>query len=72
MKKEYQFKNLNIESVISNNPLSEKIDDEMTKYFYRNVFKAHQELYNYIVDYVEYLEHLLKINKIPFDRRNIK
>lgn len=48
------------------------IEDEMTSYFYRNVFKAYQELYNYIVDYVDYLEHLLKMNKIPFDRKNIK
>jgi hypothetical protein len=72
MKKEYKFKNLDFESVKPNNSLSEKIEDEMTSYFYRNVFKAYQELYNYIVDYVEYLEHLLKMNKIPFDRKNIK
>ena len=72
MKYEKERKFVKEVTVKLNNPLSEKIEDEMTAYFYRNVFKAHQNLYNYIVDYVDYLEHLLKMNKIPFNKRNIK
>ena len=72
MKKENHFKNLDFKSVKPNNLLSEKIEDEMTKYFYRNIFNSFQQLYNYIVDYVEYLEYMLKINNIKFNKKDIK
>lgn len=68
------FKNIKFEDVSnsSRSSISQKLDDEVTSYFYRNCFKSMQELYNYIVNYVDYLEHQLKIHGIPYVKRNIR
>ena len=57
---------------IGENPLNKYVDEEMTNYFYRNCFSSFQKLYDYLIDYIRYLEYELKKNNIKFKKRKIE